>query len=109
MTLLTPAWLSYIQFYDVLILLLMLCYSGEVIRSFVPVDKILKPVLLECLTPVTCYWTLSLIVCEESEMVLVFKVNLYFFHIRFHPKRLFTLFWNTIAYYWNAKCIKSSW
>ncbi|RHN40570.1 putative GPI-GlcNAc transferase complex, PIG-H component domain-containing protein [Medicago truncatula] len=47
--------------------------SGEVIRSFVPVDKILKPVLLECVTPVTCYWTLSLIVCDESEMVLVFK------------------------------------
>jgi len=78
MTLLTPAWLSYIQFPDVLILLLMLCYSGEVIRSFVPIDKILKPVLLECVTPVTCYWTLSLIVCEESEMVLVFKVKLFF-------------------------------
>ncbi|XP_058761016.1 uncharacterized protein LOC131634372 isoform X2 [Vicia villosa] len=47
--------------------------SGEFIRSFVPIDKILKPVLLECVTPVTCYWTLSLIVREESEMVLVFK------------------------------------
>ncbi|XP_004512272.1 uncharacterized protein [Cicer arietinum] len=47
--------------------------SGKVIRCFVPIDKILKPVLLECVTPVTCYWTLSLIVREESEMVLVFK------------------------------------
>jgi len=109
MTLLTPAWLSYIQFHDVLILLLMLCCSGEVIRSFVPIDKILKPVLLECVTPVTCYWTLSLIVHDESEMVLVFKVKLYFFRTRFHSKRLFTWFWNTIAYYWNAKYIKSSW
>ncbi|CAJ2657121.1 unnamed protein product, partial [Trifolium pratense] len=47
--------------------------SGKVIRCFVPIDKILKPVLLECVTPVTCYWTLSLIVRDESEMVLVFK------------------------------------
>ncbi|KAF1873420.1 hypothetical protein Lal_00027458 [Lupinus albus] len=47
--------------------------SGKVIRCFVPIDKILKPVLVECVTAVTCYWTLSLIVRGESEMVLVFK------------------------------------
>ncbi|KAF7829058.1 uncharacterized protein G2W53_020222 [Senna tora] len=47
--------------------------SGKVIRCFVPIDKILKPVLLECVTPVTCYWTLSLIVRGESELVLIFK------------------------------------
>ncbi|KAL2348698.1 hypothetical protein Fmac_002698 [Flemingia macrophylla] len=47
--------------------------SGKVIRCFVPIDKILKPVLVECVTPVTCYWTLSLIIRGESEMVLVFK------------------------------------
>ncbi|KEH21473.1 putative GPI-GlcNAc transferase complex, PIG-H component domain-containing protein [Medicago truncatula] len=47
--------------------------SGKVTRRFVPIDRILKPVLLECVTPVTCYWTLSLIVREESEMVLVYK------------------------------------
>ncbi|WJX17734.1 hypothetical protein P8452_07611 [Trifolium repens] len=47
--------------------------SGKVVRCFVPIDKILKPVLLECVTPVTCYWTLSLIVRDESEMVLVFR------------------------------------
>ncbi|AES77207.1 GPI-GlcNAc transferase complex, PIG-H component [Medicago truncatula] len=46
---------------------------GKVTRRFVPIDRILKPVLLECVTPVTCYWTLSLIVREESEMVLVYK------------------------------------
>uniref|UniRef100_A0A9I9D689 Phosphatidylinositol N-acetylglucosaminyltransferase subunit H conserved domain-containing protein n=1 Tax=Cucumis melo TaxID=3656 RepID=A0A9I9D689_CUCME len=47
--------------------------SGKVLRRFVPVDKILKPVLLECLTPVTCYWSLSLIVQGEDELLLVFK------------------------------------
>lgn len=52
--------------------------SGKVIRRFVPVDKILKPVLLECLTPVTCYWSLSLIVKGEDELLLVFKVILLF-------------------------------
>ncbi|XP_027360954.1 uncharacterized protein LOC113869043 isoform X2 [Abrus precatorius] len=47
--------------------------SGKITRCFVPIDKILKPILLECVTPMTCYWTLSLIVREKSEMVLVFK------------------------------------
>ncbi|KAI9077366.1 hypothetical protein K1719_040679 [Acacia pycnantha] len=47
--------------------------SGKVTRHFVPIDKILKPVLLERVTPMTCYWTLSLIVREESELMLIFK------------------------------------
>ncbi|KAL4645724.1 hypothetical protein ACB092_02G255200 [Castanea dentata] len=47
--------------------------SGKIIRRFVPIDKILKPVLLECVTPVTCYWSLSLIIQEEAELMLVFK------------------------------------
>ncbi|KAK7386151.1 hypothetical protein VNO78_26172 [Psophocarpus tetragonolobus] len=47
--------------------------SGKITRFFVPIDKILKPVLIECVSPVTCYWTLSLIIHGESEMVLVFK------------------------------------
>ncbi|GKV21893.1 hypothetical protein SLEP1_g31824 [Rubroshorea leprosula] len=47
--------------------------SGRIVRSFVPVGKILKPVLLECVTPVTCYWSLSLIVRGEEELMLVFK------------------------------------
>jgi phosphatidylinositol glycan class H protein len=50
-------------------------YSGKIIRRFVPIDKILKPALLECVTPVTCYWSLSLIVREEAELMLVFKVT----------------------------------
>lgn len=37
-------------------------------------SKILKPVLNECVTPVTCYWSLSLIVRGEEELTLVFKV-----------------------------------
>ncbi|KAK9284198.1 hypothetical protein L1049_023367 [Liquidambar formosana] len=47
--------------------------SGRIIRRFVPIGKILKPVLNECVTPVTCYWSLSLIVCEEEELMSVFK------------------------------------
>ncbi|RXI06334.1 hypothetical protein DVH24_018376 [Malus domestica] len=47
--------------------------SGKIIRRFVPMDKILKPVVLECVTPVTCYWSLSFIVHGEAELVLVFK------------------------------------
>ncbi|CAL5326484.1 unnamed protein product [Camellia sinensis] len=47
--------------------------SGRIIHRFIPIEKILKPVLNECVTPVTCYWNLSLIVREEEELVLVFK------------------------------------
>lgn len=50
-------------------------YSGRKIRQFIPMSKILKPVLNECVTPVTCYWSLSLIVRGEKELALVFKVN----------------------------------
>lgn len=47
--------------------------SGKITRRFVPIDKILKPVLSECVTPVTCYWSLSFIVRGEAELMLVFK------------------------------------
>lgn len=47
--------------------------SGRKIRRFIPMSKILKPVLNECVTPVTCYWSLSLIVRGEKELALVFK------------------------------------
>ncbi|GAB4848381.1 hypothetical protein Ancab_003076 [Ancistrocladus abbreviatus] len=46
---------------------------GRIVRRFVPINKILKPVLNECVTPVTCYWSLALILCEEDELMLVFK------------------------------------
>ncbi|KAL3525171.1 hypothetical protein ACH5RR_013543 [Cinchona calisaya] len=47
--------------------------SGRTIRHFVPISKILKPVLNECVTPVTCYWSLALIIRGEEELILVFK------------------------------------
>ncbi|KAJ8629300.1 hypothetical protein MRB53_022623 [Persea americana] len=47
--------------------------SGMVIRRFVPIGKILKPVINECVTPVTCYWSLALIARDEAELILVFK------------------------------------
>lgn len=48
--------------------------SGRTIRHFVPISKILKPVINECVTPVTCYWSLSLMIRGEEELMLVFKV-----------------------------------
>lgn len=48
--------------------------SGRVIRRFVPISKILKPVLNECVTPVTCHWSLALILRDEDELMLVFQV-----------------------------------
>lgn len=46
--------------------------SGRDVRRFVPIDKILKPLLNECVTPVTCYWSLALILSDEDELMLVF-------------------------------------
>ncbi|XP_031503641.1 uncharacterized protein LOC116266543 [Nymphaea colorata] len=47
--------------------------SGRIHHRFVPIDKILKPVLNECVTPVTCYWSLALILQEDAELTLVFQ------------------------------------
>ncbi|KAG6701668.1 hypothetical protein I3843_08G171300 [Carya illinoinensis] len=47
--------------------------GSKIVRRFVPIDKILKPVLSECVTPVTCYWSLSFIIRGEAELMLVFK------------------------------------
>nr|KAJ0195319.1 hypothetical protein LSAT_V11C700359070 [Lactuca sativa] len=46
-------------------------------RCFIPVSKILKPVLNEHVTPVTCWWCLSLLLRDQDELTLVFK--------KFHP------------------------
>ncbi|CAL9123304.1 unnamed protein product [Musa textilis] len=48
-------------------------WSGRVIRRFIPISKILKPVLNECVTPVTCHWSLALILRDEDELTLVFQ------------------------------------
>ncbi|KAI9165129.1 hypothetical protein LWI28_008350 [Acer negundo] len=47
--------------------------SGKILRRFLPIGKILRPALLECVTPVTCYWSLSLVLRDEDELTLVFK------------------------------------
>ncbi|KAG6397393.1 hypothetical protein SASPL_143560 [Salvia splendens] len=47
--------------------------SGKMVHQFVPIDKIMKSVLNECVTPVTCYWNLSLIIRGEDELLLAFK------------------------------------
>jgi phosphatidylinositol N-acetylglucosaminyltransferase subunit H len=41
----------------------------------VPIGKILKPMLNEHVTPVTCYWSLTLLLRDEYELMVVFKVN----------------------------------
>uniref|UniRef100_A0A0E0BXL9 Phosphatidylinositol N-acetylglucosaminyltransferase subunit H conserved domain-containing protein n=1 Tax=Oryza meridionalis TaxID=40149 RepID=A0A0E0BXL9_9ORYZ len=48
-------------------------YSGRVHRQFVPVGKLLKPVLNEHVTPITCYWSLVLLLHSEDKLVRVFK------------------------------------
>ncbi|GAV88143.1 PIG-H domain-containing protein [Cephalotus follicularis] len=48
-------------------------WSGGVVRNFIPVDKILKPVLNEHLTPFTCHWSLALVIHGKEELVLAFK------------------------------------
>ncbi|KAL5984315.1 hypothetical protein ACLOJK_018419 [Asimina triloba] len=50
--------------------------SGRIVRRFVPIGKILKPVLNECVTPVTCYWCLAFIVRDEADLMLVFQFDL---------------------------------
>ncbi|KAK6939092.1 GPI-GlcNAc transferase complex, PIG-H component, conserved domain [Dillenia turbinata] len=47
--------------------------SGRIDRLFIPIHKILKPILNEHVTPVTCYWSLALILHGEEEMMLAFK------------------------------------
>ncbi|CAN1127381.1 hypothetical protein LINPERPRIM_LOCUS29595 [Linum perenne] len=42
------------------------------------VSKILKPVLLQRVTPVTCYWILCLILRVEEELTLIFKACQFF-------------------------------
>ncbi|KAG2244770.1 hypothetical protein Bca52824_093382 [Brassica carinata] len=49
------------------------CLSGKTVSRFIPIGKILKPVLVECVTPVTCYWSLSLYLRGEEQFTLVFK------------------------------------
>ncbi|CAM8995963.1 unnamed protein product [Rhodiola kirilowii] len=49
------------------------CLERKVVRRFVPTGKLLQPVLNECVTTVTCYWSLSTVIHGEEELLLVFK------------------------------------
>lgn len=62
-------------FYFLLLNMKLIFYSGRVHRKFVPTGKILRPVLNECVTPVTCYWSLALLLRDDYGLMLVFKVN----------------------------------
>jgi phosphatidylinositol glycan class H protein len=46
---------------------------GKTTHRFIPISKILKPMLNECVTPVTCYWSLALLLRDEDQLLLVFK------------------------------------
>ncbi|XP_042429308.1 uncharacterized protein LOC122016129 isoform X2 [Zingiber officinale] len=48
-------------------------WSGRIVRLFVPISKILSSMLNECVTPVTCYWSLALLLRDEGELMLVFQ------------------------------------
>jgi phosphatidylinositol glycan class H protein len=63
---------SFFYLFDIYVIF----HSGRVHRQFVPVSKLLKPLLNECVTPVTCYWSLAVLLRDEDELMLVFKVNL---------------------------------
>lgn len=73
-------------------------WSGTVHRQFVPISEILKPVLNEYVTPVRCYWSLSLLLRDEGEMMLVFK--------KLHPpvKMLFPI-WKALCAFTNSDSI----
>jgi hypothetical protein len=62
---------SYIKFKLIIL-------SGKVDCYFELIGKILKPLLNKCVTPVTCYWILELLLCDEDELKLVFQVKLTF-------------------------------
>ena len=56
--------------------ILIVILSGRVDHRFVPIGKILKPLINECVTLVTCYWSLALLLRDEEELLLVFQVKL---------------------------------
>uniref|UniRef100_J3M4A3 Phosphatidylinositol N-acetylglucosaminyltransferase subunit H conserved domain-containing protein n=1 Tax=Oryza brachyantha TaxID=4533 RepID=J3M4A3_ORYBR len=64
-------------------------WSGRAHRHFVPIGKILKPLLNECVTPVTCYWSLALLVRDKEELMLVFQVKFICCHSLLRDPRKF--------------------
>ncbi|KAF8704880.1 hypothetical protein HU200_031120 [Digitaria exilis] len=70
-------------------------WSGRVRRKFVPIGKILKQVLNECVTPVTCYWSLALLLRDEYELMLVFM------KLR-PPAKMLVPIWNALCAFKNS-------
>ncbi|KAM3347154.1 hypothetical protein ACQJBY_021243 [Aegilops geniculata] len=76
-------------------------WSGRVDRKFVPISKIIKPVLNECVTPVTCYWSLALLLRDEDETMLVFQ--------KLHPPvKLLLPIWKALCAFTNSGSISPS-
>lgn len=72
-------------------------WSGRVDRRFVPIGKILKPLINECVTPVTCYWSLALLLRDEEELLLVFQKS--------HPPvKILVPVWKALCTLTNSKC-----
>uniref|UniRef100_A0A0D9WD73 Phosphatidylinositol N-acetylglucosaminyltransferase subunit H conserved domain-containing protein n=1 Tax=Leersia perrieri TaxID=77586 RepID=A0A0D9WD73_9ORYZ len=72
-------------------------WSGRVHRRFVPLGKVLKPLLNECVTPVTCYWSLSLLLCDEEELMLVFQKSR-------PPVKMLVPVWKALGKFLNSEC-----
>ncbi|KAL5202341.1 hypothetical protein ABZP36_013293 [Zizania latifolia] len=76
-------------------------WSGKVHRRFVPIGKILKPLLNECVTPVTCYWSLALLLRDEEELMLVFQKS--------HPPvKMLVPVWKALCKFLNSEYLANS-
>lgn len=72
-------------------------WSGRVHRRFVPISKILKPLLNECVTPVTCYWSLVLLLRDEEELMLVFQKCR-------PPVKMLVPIWKALCSFTSSEC-----
>ncbi|KAJ1261910.1 hypothetical protein BS78_09G065100 [Paspalum vaginatum] len=72
-------------------------WSGRVDRRFVPIGKILKPLINECVTPVTCYWSLALLLRDEEELLLVFQKSR-------PPVKMLVPVWKALCTLTNSEC-----
>lgn len=86
---------SYLYKYQSSMYIFLLC-SGKTVSRFIPIGKILKPLLVECVTPITCYWSLSLFLRGEEQLTLVFKVILQYI---VREKNFCRQLWETIKSY----------
>ncbi|XP_047096230.1 uncharacterized protein LOC124708592 isoform X1 [Lolium rigidum] len=71
-------------------------WSGAVDRRFIPIGKIMKPLLNECVTPVTCYWSLVLLLRDEEELKLVFQKSR-------PPVKMLVPIWKALCTFTNSE------